>query len=393
MSASGVSGDRSARGATDVDFDRFNATLGSSDGDGHAKILVEKGGAKIAAAPAKAGAAQDFAVHSHHATFEGQAASISKLVAGLRAHLGTLPAPIASAFDVVGRYATSQTGASQASASITADNLAVAVAHGHETSSGDVSARVAVPSGVANLTVHGFVGDGKDVKFTGLDLSLLDPDGATAASLRIGSTHLDKSGAVTVASIAASGDGARLRGVVDALGSRVPAAVSQALASVGSSRIDAAISSISLTPTADGGLITDAAVVRVTGAINVASGGTKYRSPNAQLALYGAHVTLGPDKKPREIDATSMEVSGTFSSTGAGRAIDGDATLHVGATKIAFDAHGKVTEVQTQNVVLAGDVTTKSTATPALAPTATRRRRRTHAGPGAAGADHRGRSQ
>ncbi len=375
--ATGVDTTTGAAHGTDVQFDSFTASLDAAIGGGHAKILVQRGGAKLGPPP-KAGAAQDFTIRSHHATFDGQATDISKLVAGLRAHLGTLPAPVASVFEVVGNYASSQTGTQtdgKVDASVTADNLAVTEAHGQLSGTGDVSTRVSVPSGVANLTVHGFVGTGKDLKFSGLDLSVLDASGATAASLRVGATHLDASGAVTVASIAASGDGARLRTVVDALGNRVPAAVSQSLAAVGPSRVDAAITSISVAPTADGGLVSDAAVVRVTGAINVTAAGSKYRSPNAQLAIYGAHVTLGPDKKPREIDATSMDVTGTFSSLGNGRAIDGDATLHIGASKITLDAHGKVTGVQTANVVLAGDVTTKAapasaTAAP-TAPTAT----------------------
>lgn len=372
VSITGFSGTTGGTKGTGVDFDKFSATLAAPVGGGHAKIVIEKGGAKLAAPSKKTGAVEDFSVTSHHASFDGEVTSISKLTDGLRAHLGSLPAPIAGAFDIVGRYASSQVGNS-VTASVSGDNLAVAEAHGRETSTGDVTARVAIAAGTANVAVHGFVGTGKDVKFSGLDLSVVDPGGATAASLRVGATHLEASGALTVASVVATGDGARLREVVDVLGSRVPAAVSQALSTVGNTRIDAAISSISVAPTTDGGLVTDAAIVRVTGAVSVKAGADTYRSPNASFAIYGAHVTLGADKKPREIDATSMDVSGTFTSVSGGRAIDGNATLHVGASRIALDASGKVHSVDTGSVSLAGEVTSTTGATPAPAPTAAAR--------------------
>ena len=369
-SVSGLHGDSAARG-TDVQFDRFDATLASPAGGGHARIVVESGGAQIAA-PAKhaAGATPDFSVHGHHATFEGQVVDISKLVTGIRAHLGALPAPLAAAFDVVGRYATAQTN-NQVAADVSATDFAMSAAHGSEASHGDVSARVALAGDVVQVAVHGFVGDGSDVKFTGLELAVQGDGGQVAASLQVGSTHLDRQGAVTVASITAMGDATRLRKVVDALGSRVPEAVTRALAAVGTSRIDAAISSISVAPTTGGGLVTDAAVLRVTAGIMVSAGDTVYRSPNAALAIFGAHVTLGPDKKPREIDASRLEVTGTFSSLGAGRALDGNATIHTGAAKILFDATGAVQSVQAGQLQVTGDVTRTTTPAPAATSAAT----------------------
>jgi hypothetical protein len=370
-----LQGERAA-GATDLTFDRFEATLaGSAAVGGHARILVEQGGSHLGATPAHAaaGATPDYSLRGHHAAFEGEARNISKLVAAIRERLGSLPGPIARAFEVVGQLATSQGPVDQIKTNVDATDLSVARSAAHGSSaSGSVAALVSLRDGTVALGLHGFVGQGQTFHFESLDLNVADAGGTSTAQLRVGRTELDASGAVTVASVTAEGDAAKLRAAVGQVGGQVPEAIGRALSTVGSSRIDAAISSISVKPVDGGGLVTDAAVLRVNAAVAVTDGtGTTYRSPNAALAIFGAHVVLGPDRKPREIDATRLEASGNFSSAGSGRALSGQATIQTGAAKILFDATGAVQSVQAGQIHATGGGSMTTTPTTATTPATT----------------------
>jgi hypothetical protein len=353
INLSALAGGR-AGGGTKVDFERFDATLTSPKASSKALVVVEKGGATIGAKPA-AGVETDYALHAHHIVFDGVVTNISKLLTAIRERLGELPAPISRAFEVVGELAAAQGPNAGAASTVDATDLNIHRGPKEATASGNIAVSVGLRDGTAAVSVRGFSGKGEAFAVEALDVTVAEASGGTAAKLHGDQISRDDAGKITVGALTAEGDAARLRAVVSQVAGKLPETIEKALGALGESRIDAAISSISVTPTAAGGMVTDAALIKVNGAIavNDAAGNT-YRSPNAAIGIYGAHVTLSPDKKPQQVHADRLELSGNFASTGAGRALSGQATLHTGAATILFDAAGGVKSVDAHGITASG---------------------------------------
>jgi hypothetical protein len=132
--------------------------------------------------------------------------------------------------------------------------------------------------------------------------------------------------------------------------------------------MSARLSGLAIQQTA-GGFTTDVSVLTLSGALQLTDErGGHYASPAAAISATGAHVVLGPDRKPREIDAAGLDIRGQFTATAQGANISGEATLTTGAAKIVMGPDGTPTSVTAAKIAASGDIVAKLPPGPAKTP-------------------------
>ncbi|HEY3801932.1 MAG TPA: hypothetical protein VGL61_04965 [Kofleriaceae bacterium] len=347
-----------------VAFTAFDATLVDQAGHKAAHVHIEGSHDSFATA----GKHEDFALSAKSIRIDGDSKQASALFAGVRAHLSTLPPPIAASFKLIEKY----TGEVAATGTITATNVAVASKGGEVTGHASVDGTVKVPEGTLTAKLLNSRSDGDQLAFDALDVSLKDKHGAIAASLHATGAKADaKAKSAKLDDIHVVGDAAKLREVLDpAIQKMMPAQIGRVLAMLDDSSLTVAAGGVSIEQGANG---THAEVRTITASgtieVNDASGNT-YTARNAQLELDGAQVVLGSDNKPRELDATAMSVRGNWTSSGAGSALKGDATVRTGRAHIVLDANGSPVNVQVGGIHATGDATRTQTGAAPAAPSA-----------------------
>ncbi len=352
--------------ADSVSFTAFDATL--VDPAGHKAAHVHIDGSSDSFATT--GKNDDFSLSAKSVHVDGDSKQASALFAGVRAHLSTLPKPIAAAFKLVEKY----TGEVSASGSISATNVALASKGGQLTGHGNLEGQVRVAEGTLDAKLVNSRSDGEQLGFDALDVSVKDKHGAVAATLHATGAKADlHAKSTTLADIQIHGDAAKLHGLLDpAIQKMLPAQIGRALAMLDESSLTVAAGGVAITQSANGTTRAEARTITATGTIEVSDvGGKSYTCRGAQLELDGTEVVLGSDGKPRELAVTAMSIQGQWSSVGGGDVLKGDATVRTGRARIQLDATGAPVGVQVNGVFATGDATRRATSAAPAAPAKT----------------------
>lgn len=338
--------------AKEVHFDAFEAWLKDAGGTQAAHLLIEGKDSRGRISDGPAGAPKDLHFQAQRVQAEGSAEHLAALCGAIEQRVQALPPQVRRAFDVVKEHGA----ALPARAALTLTGVDLGSSGGQVVARGDLSARVAVPDvGTLEARLRGLRG-GDHPGFDSLDLRLADRDGE-AARLHVGGVQADADGrAARIATIQAHGDGTRLHALLD---SRVlallPPELAHPLALLDGNRLSAALDNLAVRRDAGGGLVAGADTLVNQAALHfVDAHGAVYACPDAMLMLSGARVQLGPDHRPRQIDAAAMTASGHF--TARDRALQGTATLGTGSVHITVGPGGAPLQVTARDIRASGSL-------------------------------------
>lgn len=338
-----------------VAFTTFDATLIDTAGHKAAHVKIEGSNDSFATA----GKHDDFSLSAKSIHVDGNSKQASALFAGVRAHLSTLPPPIAASFRLIEKY----TGEVAANGSISATDVAIASKGGQLTGHGNLEGTVRVPEGTIDAKLAGAKSDGEHLGFDALDVSVKSARGGVAASLHATGAKSDvHAKSTTLSGVQVHGDAAQLRAVLDpAIQKLMPAQIGRALAMLDDSSLSMAANGVAITQGA-AGTRAEARTITATGTIEVSDvAGKTYTCRGAQLELDGAEVVMDAAGKPRELSVTAMAIHGNWTAVGGGDALSGDATVRTGAARIQLDANGAPIGVRVANVAASGDATRHAT--------------------------------
>jgi hypothetical protein len=342
-----------------VAFATFDATLIDPAGHKAAHVSIEGSHDSFATA----GKTEDFSLSAKSLHVDGNSKQASALFAGVRAHLSTLPPPIAASFKLIEKY----TGEVAASGSVSATDVAIASKGGQVTGHGTLEGSVRVPEGTIDAKLVNSKSDGDHLGFDALDVSIKSAQGKVAATLHATGAKADvHAKSTTLDSVQVHGDAQQLRAVLDpAIQKLLPAQIGRALAMLDDSSLSVAASGVAISSTR-----VDARTITATGTIEVSdAAGKTYTCKGAQLELDGADVVMDAAGKPRELAVTGMSIRGTRTAVGGGDALSGDATVRTGAARIQLDATGAPVGVKVASVAVSGDASRHTTgAAPSKAP-------------------------
>lgn len=340
--------------STELSFGTFDAILSDAAGAKTAHVRVEGSHDSFATA-GKAGAAPDFSIDAKSVHIDGSSQKAAKLFAGIRAHLATLPQPVAASFRLIEQYA----GSVSAEGTIDVTSATIASKRGAVTAHGTIEGHVQLPEGnltakLVNARTEGT--DGRELAFDALDASVKDAKGKVAASLHAGKAEADLTRRTgTLGALQFHGDASKLRGLLDpAVQSVMPPGLAHVLANLDGSAFDLGATNVAISSTPTGGTRFDASTLTAAGTVEVHSAsGHTFVARGAQLELDGAEVVNDASGKVREVDVTALSIRGIF--TGAGE-FGGDAVLRSGAAKLLFDSAGAISSVKVTNLRGTGEV-------------------------------------
>jgi hypothetical protein len=364
-----------AKAGTDsIDFTKFVATLiDAKDGKRAATITVVGSSDKFI--QVHGSEMPDYDMHAKQIDIAGNTKEAAALLSGMRQHLPDLPGPVVSAFKLIEKYGHNLAATGAASAS----DVALSSHGGKVAGQGDISARVELTDGELEAKLVGARTDDNQLAFDALDVTLRDHVGVVAGSVHAEGVKADAAGrTASLTAVKVTGDATRMQTVLDPKIQRLlPASFAQALAMLKGSDLAVSASNVAVAETA-GHTSATASVIKASGALSVKdAAGNVYTCKDATLELDGPQLQLGPDNKPRDVTATGMTISGQFSTSGAGSALRGIATLRTGAAHITLNAAGAPTSVSVSTVYVAGSAdrqvaaATAAAATSAVAATAT----------------------
>ena len=336
-----------------VAFTTFDATLIDTAGHKAAHVTIEGSHDSFATA----GKNNDFSLSAKSIHVDGNSKQASALFAGVRAHLSTLPPPIAASFKLIEKY----TGEVAANGTVSATDVAIASKGGQLTGHGNLEGTVRVAEGTIDAKLVGTKDDGQHLGFDALDVSVKSARGGVAASLHATGAKADVNAkSTTLDSVQVHGDAAQLRAVLDpAIQKLMPAQIGRALAMLDDSSLSVAANGVAIT---QGGTRAEARTITATGTIEVSDGaGKTYTCRGAQLELDGAEVVMDSAGKPRELSVTAMAIHGNWTAVGGGDALTGDATVHTGAARIQLDSSGAPVGVKVASVTASGDASRRTT--------------------------------
>ncbi len=345
-----------------LDFATFDAKLADAKGKQVAHVVIEGSQDSFATT------GNDFGIKAKKLMIDGDTHEVAHLFAGVRKHITELPPPIATVFHMVESYGSEI----KANGTVEATDVGLTSHAGKVIGSGDVSAHVHVPQGELVASLTGARSDGDHVSFDALSVQLKDATGALAASLHATGGHANVKGEEAgLTNIQVFGDATKLQALLDpSVQKSMPPALAGVLAMVKGSDLSAGATNLEMTAAAGGGYTATAAMLNASGTLHITdNSGNVYTAKGAQIELDGAHLTLGADKKPREVSATALSIHGQFSSENGGTVLQGDATVRTGAAHITLDAAGNPTAVNVSNVYASGEGSrTTGVAKPAAKP-------------------------
>ncbi len=330
-----------------LDFATFDAKLADAKGTQVAHVVIDGSHDSFATT------GTDYGIKAKKLMIDGDTHEVAHLFAGVRKHITELPPPIATVFHMVEHYGSEI----KANGTVEATDVGLTSHAGKLIGSGDVSAHVRVPQGELVASLTGARSDGDHVSFDALSVQLKDATGALAASLHGVGGHADVKGdQAGLKNIEVFGDATKLQALLDPrVQKSMPPALAGVLAMVKGSDLDAGATDLQMTAAAGGGYTASAAMLNASGTLHITdNAGNVYTAKGAQIELDGAHLTLGADKKPREVSATSSSIHGQFSSENGGTVLQGDATVRTGSVHIMLDAAGTPT-VNVTNLYASGE--------------------------------------
>ncbi len=331
-----------------LDFATFDAKLADAKGKPVAHVVIEGSHDSFAAT------GNDFGIKAKKLLIDGDTHEVAHLFAGVRKHIAELPPPIATAFHMIEHYGSEI----KADGTVEADDIALTSHAGKVIGTGDISTHLHVPQGELVASVTGARSDGDHVSFDALAVELKDAKGTLAASLHALGGHGNVKGdAAGLTNIQVFGDATKLQSLLDpSVQKSMPPALAGVLAMLKGSDLNAGATNLEMTATPGGGYTATAGRLNASGTLHITdNAGNVYTAKGAQIELDGAQLTLGADKKPREVSATSLFIHGQFSSDGGGTVLQGDATVRTGAAHITLDAAGNPTMVNVANVFASGE--------------------------------------